>query len=52
MGLMHRSNQNFNIPPLPGQTPGIWLLPVPGSEEFDLYVGGVGKLEPEVSGLK
>ena len=24
----------------------------PGSGEFDLYLGGVGKIEPEVSGFK
>ena len=49
--LMHGSNRNFNIPPTPGQTPGkpraFDNFLCPGSGEFDLYLGGVGKIEPE-----
>ena len=53
MGLMHRSNRNFNIPPLPPGKPRAFdYFLGPGSGEFDLYLGGVGKIEPEVSGLK
>ena len=49
---MRRSNRNFNIAPSPGQTPGISLFSVPGGGELDLCLGGVGKIEPEVSGFK
>ena len=40
-------------PPLPPGKPRAFdYFLCPGSGEFDLYQGGVGKLEPEVSGLK
>ena len=50
-------------PPPPGQTPGIWLFSVPGewgiwrirpSRGWGIWpcLGGVEKIEPEVSGLK
>ena len=39
------------LPPSPGQAPGIWLFSVPEGGEFDLNLGGVGKIKPEVSGF-
>ena len=42
---MHRSNRNFNIPPAPGKPRAFDYLLCPGSGEFDVYLGGVGKIE-------
>ena len=39
-------------PPSPGKPRAFDYFLCPGSGEFDLYLGGVGKIEPEVSGLK
>ena len=50
--VMHRSNRNFNVFPPPGKPRAFDYFVCPGSGEFDLYLGGVGKIEPEVSGLK
>ena len=49
--IMCRSNRNLNIPP-PGKPRAFDYFLCPGSGEFDLYLGGVGKIEPEVSGFK
>ena len=46
---MRRSNRNFNIPL--GKPRAFDYLLCPGSGEFDLCRHGVGKIEPEVSGL-
>ena len=59
---MRRSNRNFNIPPPPGKPrafdyflcPGVGNLTdkaFPGVGNLTLP-GGVGKIEPEVSGFK
>ena len=59
---MHRSNQHFNIlPPSPGKTWVLTILLARGvgnltgrpsrGAEFDLCLGEVGKIEPEVSGF-
>ena len=44
---MHRSNRNFNIPTPRGNPWAFDYFLCPGSGEFDLYLGGVGKIEPE-----
>ena len=53
--LMRRSKSKLQHPPY-GQTPGkpraFDYFLCPGSGEFGLYMGGVGKIEPEVSGFK
>ena len=49
---MRQSNRNFNIPPPPGKPRAFDYFLRPGSGEFDLYLGAVGKIEPEVSGFK
>ena len=36
----------------PGKPRAFDYFLCPGSGEFDLYLGGVGKIEPEVSGFK
>ena len=41
---MYRSNRNFNIPPPPGKPRAFDYFLFPGSGEFDLYLGGAGKL--------
>ena len=51
-GIMYRSNRNFNIPSPPGKPRAFDYFLCPGSGEFDLYLGGVGKIESEVSGFK
>ena len=51
---MRQSNRNFNILPplpLPGKARALDYLLCPGSGELDLCLRGVGKIEPEVSGL-
>ena len=48
---MRRSNRNFNSPPPPGKPRRFDHFLCPGSGEFDLFLGVVGKIEPEVSVL-
>ena len=60
--LIRRSNRNFNIDS-PGQTKGIWLFSEAGEwgiwqirpsrgRGIDFCLGGVEKIEPEVSGFQ
>ena len=43
--VMRRSNRDFNMPP-PGKPRALDSFLCPGSGEFDLFVSGVGKIEP------
>ena len=58
LSLMHQSNKHFNTPRPSRAKPGhlTIFLSVNGKAswggEFDLCLGGVGKIEPEVSGLR
>ena len=47
---MRRSNRDFNILPIPPGKPRAFdYFLCPESGEFDFCLGGVGKIEPELS---